>query len=88
MSQLLWRKIDPPEQIGNINPNILENTNSQITPFFLYGDKNFTASTKFIILSSTIEYIMAAKRFDEPLFYSISYKTFTLNIYALGTSFC
>ena len=41
-------------KIRNINPNILENTNSQITQFFLYGDKNFTASTNFIILSSTV----------------------------------
>ena len=44
-------------KIRNINPNISENTNSQITLFFLYGDNNFTASTNFIILSSTIEYI-------------------------------
>ena len=56
-------------KIRNINPNILENTNFQITQFFLYGDKNFTASTNFIILSSTIEYILATKRFDEPLFH-------------------
>ena len=56
-------------KIRNINPNILENTSSQITRFFLYGDKNFTASTNFTILSSTIEYILATKRFDEPLFH-------------------
>ena len=55
-------------KIKNINPNISENTNSQITRFFLYGDKNFTTSTDFIILRSTIEYILATKRFDEPLF--------------------
>ena len=54
-------------EIRNINPNILENTNSQITQFFLYRDKNFNASTNFIILSSTIEHILATKRFDEPL---------------------
>ena len=56
-------------KIRNINPNILENTNSQITRFFLYGDTNFTALTNFIILSSTIAYILATKRFDEPLFH-------------------
>ena len=56
-------------KIRNINPNILENTNSQITQLFLYGDKNFTASTNFVILSSPIEYILATKRFDEPLFH-------------------
>ena len=55
-------------KIRNINSNILENTNSQITQLFLYGDKNFTVSTNFVILSSTIEYILATKRFDEPLF--------------------
>ena len=54
-------------KIGNINPNILENTNSQITQFFLYRGKSFTASSKS--LSSTIEYIVATKRFDEPLFH-------------------
>ena len=56
-------------KIRNTNPNILENTNSQVTRFFLYGDKNFTNSTNFIILSSTIEYILATKRFDESLFH-------------------
>ena len=56
-------------KIRNTNPNILENTNSQITELFLYGDKNFTASTNFVILSSTIEYILTVKRFDEPLFH-------------------
>ena len=56
-------------KIRNINPNILENANSQITQLFLYGDKNFTAPTNFVILSSTIEYILATKRFDEPLFH-------------------
>ena len=61
------------------NLNILEDTNSQITKLvtnsqitqlFLYGDKNFIASTSFnIILSSTIDYILATKQFDEPLFH-------------------
>ena len=58
-----------PSKIRNINPNILENTNSQITLLFLYGDKNFTASINFVILSSTIEYILATKIFDETLFH-------------------
>ena len=56
-------------KIRNINLNILENTNSQITRFLLYGDNNFTASTNFIILSSTMEYILATRRLDEPLFH-------------------
>ena len=56
-------------KIRNINPNILENNSSQITQFFLHGDKNFAASTNFVILSSTIEYILATKRFDETLFH-------------------
>ena len=56
-------------KIGNINPNILKNTSCQITQFFLYGDKNFTASTDFISLSSTIENILATKRLHEPLFH-------------------
>ena len=56
-------------RLRNINLNILENTNSPITQFFLYGDKNFIVSTNFIILSSVIEYILATKRFEEPLFH-------------------
>ena len=55
-------------KITNINPNILENTNYQITQFFLYGDKNFTCLTNLIVLISAIEYILATKRFDESLF--------------------
>ena len=56
-------------KIRNISPNILENTNSQIIQFFLYADENFTASTNFVTLSSTIKYILATKRFDETLFH-------------------
>ena len=56
-------------KIRNINPNISGNTNSQIIQFFLYGDKNFTALTNFIILTSTIGYTLATKRIDEPLFH-------------------
>ena len=63
------------------NLNILENTNSQITQFFLYGDKNFTFSTNFIILSSAIDYILPTKRFDKPLFHWISYNMFIWIIY-------
>ena len=55
-------------KIRDINPDILENTNSQM--FFLYGDKDFTTSTNFSILNSIIEYILATKRFDEPLFFN------------------
>ena len=43
-------------KIRNISPNILENINSQINRNI---DKNSTASTTFIILSSTIEYVLA-----------------------------
>ena len=56
-------------KIRNINPNILENIKSRLTRLFLYGDKNFTASTNLIILNSTIEYILATKRSDKPLFH-------------------
>ena len=56
-------------KIRNINPIILESTNSQITQFFLHGAKNFIVSTNFIILISTLEYILATKRFDKPLFH-------------------
>ena len=52
----------------NINPNILENTISKITQFFLYGGKDFTTSTNFIVLNLTVEYILLTKRFGEPVF--------------------
>ena len=55
-------------KIRKINPKILENTNSQITQIFLYGNKNFTVSTNFIHLNSTKQYILATKRFEKPLF--------------------
>ena len=41
-------------KIRNINPNISDNSIFQITSFFLYVDKDFTASTNFIILISTM----------------------------------
>ena len=56
-------------KIRNVDPNILENNNSQITQLFLYGDKRFTALTNFVILSSSLGYILVTKRFDEPLFH-------------------
>ena len=55
-------------KIKNIDLNILENSISQITQFFLYGDKDFTVSTNFIILNSTIEYVLETTYFDKPLF--------------------
>ena len=59
----------------NINPNILGNTNSQITQFFLYQEKNFTASTNFIILNSTMEHMLATKWYETnpSVMISISY---------------
>ena len=60
-------------KIQNINPNILHNIISHITQVFLYGDKNFTASTTFIILRSTIQYIWASKWFDEPFTLSLNF---------------
>ena len=55
-------------KIRNVNPSNSENTNSEITQFFIYGDKNFTASNNSVILYLTIEYILATKRFYKPLF--------------------
>ena len=62
-------------KIRNINPNILGNTNSQITQFFLYQEKNFTASTNFIILNSTMEHMLATKWYETTpsVMISISY---------------
>ena len=55
-------------KIRKINTGIFESTNSQTPQFFLYGDNIFTALTNFIILTSAIEYKLATKEFEEPLF--------------------
>ena len=44
----------PEKKIRNINLNILKNSNSQITQFLVCGDKDFAASTNFIIVKSTM----------------------------------
>ena len=49
--------------------NIPGNANLElITQFLLYGEKDFNVSTNFIILSSTIVYVLTTKVFGEPLF--------------------
>ena len=66
-SQLLWRKIDPTgKKVRNIIFDISEKSNSRITQFSLHGD--FAVVINFIILNSTVEYILGTYRFDELFF--------------------
>ena len=69
-SQLLWRKIDPTgKKIRNIIFNMLDKSNSGITQFLLHGD--FTTVINFIILNSTVEYILGIYRFDDLFLYDL-----------------
>ena len=69
-SQLLWQKIDPTgKKIRNIIFNMLDKSNSGITQFLLHGD--FTTVINFIILNSTVEYILGIYRFDDFFLYDL-----------------
>lgn len=83
------------KKIRNINFNILEESNSRITLFFLHGDSDFTALTNFIILNSAIKYMLATNRFD--ILFFLEYFQFVLIWHSLfislwsmilGTIFC
>ena len=69
-SQLLWQKIDPTgKKIRNIIFNMLDKSNSRITQFLLHGD--FTTVINFIILNSTVEYILGIYRFNDFFLYDL-----------------
>lgn len=55
-------------KIRNINLINLENSNFLIINSFLRGDKDFIALSHFIILNSTLEYILATKWCDWSFF--------------------
>ena len=54
--------------IGNINYKLLENTNSNLTQALLFGNTSFDINDNNKVLNATINFILLAKRFDEPLF--------------------
>ena len=54
-------------KIKNINYGILELSDTVMTKTFLFGDSLRSDSTNALILNSTIEYVIATKRFDDPI---------------------
>ena len=48
---------------------MLDKSNSGITQFLLHGD--FTTVINFIILNSTVEYILGIYRFDDLFLYDL-----------------
>ena len=53
--------------IGSINRNILTRNNLQVTETLLYGDSNSDNITNTLILNATIDFLIAATRFDASL---------------------
>ena len=56
--------------IKNIDMSILQQSNSKFTSVLLFGDTSFDNNKNTFILDATIDYILSAGRFDEPLFNS------------------
>ena len=54
--------------IGSINRNILTIDDSQVTETLLYGDSKLNNINNTLILNSTIDFLIASKTFDMPLF--------------------
>ena len=50
--------------IGSIDRNILTRSDSQVTETLLYGDSNSNNITNTLILNTTIDFLIATKRFD------------------------
>ena len=51
----------------NTNYGILELSNTIITKTFFFGDSSVIDSTNTLILDSTIDYVIATKRFNNPI---------------------
>ena len=54
-------------KIESINDGILELSDTLMTKTFLFGDSSLSDSTNSVILNSTIDYVIATKRFDGPI---------------------
>ena len=54
-------------KFGNTNYGILELSNTIITKTFFFGDSSVIDSTNTLILDSTIDYVIATKRFNNPI---------------------
>ena len=54
-------------KIKSINCSILEFSDAVVTNVFLFGDNNLSDSSNTFILTSTIDYIISTKRFDDSI---------------------
>ena len=53
--------------LQNVEENILDRNNSQLSEILLFSDTSFNDAKKTSILNFTIQYIFDTKRFDVPL---------------------
>ena len=53
--------------LQNVEEDILDRNNSQLSEILLFGDASFNNAKNTSILNSTIHYIYDNKRFDVPL---------------------
>ena len=51
----------------NINYDILELSNTIMTKILFFSDSLLSDSTNILILNSTVDYVIATKRFDDPI---------------------
>ena len=61
------RKNDPNWHNQHFNSNILEFSDTVVTKILLFGDNTLSASSNNLILSSTIDYTVSTKRFDDSI---------------------
>ena len=54
-------------KIKNINYGILELSDTIMTKTLLFGDSLLSDSTNTLILNSTIDYVIATKKFDDTI---------------------
>ena len=61
------QKNDLYKQNENINYGILELSDTVMTKTVLFGDRLLSDSTNTLILNSAIDYVIATKRFYDPI---------------------
>ena len=54
-------------KIRNINHGILELSDTIMSKTLLFGESLLSDSANTLILNSTIDYVVATKRFDDPI---------------------
>ena len=56
--------------LRNLDSKLFENTDSFLTNILLFGKESLNKDQNTAILNATLEFIISANRFDEPLFIS------------------